>query len=58
MTRLAHRIVAVFLLPGHVRLRDHLAFYLTTHIPAIRSLRSRWAARQGRPGFRASEYDR
>lgn len=53
MTRIAERIVAAFMAPGRVRVRDYVAFWATAHIPGIRGLRARWAARSGRPGFRA-----
>ncbi len=53
MTRIAERIVAAFLAPGHVRVRDHVAWWATRHVPGIRALRARWADHKGRPGFRA-----
>ena len=51
-----HTAIAALLTPGHVRLRDHVAWWLTTRVPAVRALRRRWADRRGRPGFRASDY--
>lgn len=36
--------------------RDRLAWWLTWHVPLVRSLRARWATRKGRPGFRPSDW--
>lgn len=57
MRDLLHIVVAWALSePGHVRLRDLLAWHLSTRSRRIHDLRCRWADRKGRPGWRPSDY--
>lgn len=56
MRALLHAAIAWLMEPAHVRLRDRVAFWATTHVPAVASMRRRWAARRGRPGWRPSDY--
>lgn len=59
--RLLHAAVAWLMSPvpsrGHVRLRDHVAWTLTTRIPLVARLRGWYADRGGRPGFAPREYE-
>lgn len=50
-----HTLIAALMQPGHVRVRDQVAFWATCHLPLVARLRARWHDRQGRPGFRAWE---
>jgi hypothetical protein len=55
MRDLMHRLIATLLAPGHVRVRDYIAWH-ATRVPVIRRARCWWHDRKGRPGFRASDY--
>jgi hypothetical protein len=48
-----HRLIAALVAPGHVRVRDHVAFQLTRRSALVRRIRADWRTRTERPGFRA-----
>lgn len=56
MKHLLHAVIAWFMEPAHVRIRDHVAHWATFHIPGVARIRGWYRDRDGRPGFRASDY--
>ena len=56
MRDLLHTAISAMFAPGHVRIRDHAAFWLTYRVPVVYRIRARWSDRSGRPGFRAGDF--
>jgi hypothetical protein len=51
-----HTLLSALFAPGHVRVRDHIAWSITRRSALVRRLRGWWRDRDGRPGFRMEDY--